>query len=248
MVTPYNDQTSDKKSQVKFMFNNIANKYDFLNHFLSLGIDKIWRKRTVKTLKQLFESENRSFDSLKLLDVATGTGDLAIALNNLHPQKITGIDISAEMLKIGRQKVIKLKLDKIINLIEGDSEKIEFEDESFDGITAAFGVRNFENLQLGLTEMCRVLKKNGKIAILEFSKPRNLLISLLYNLYFKGILPIWGKLFSKDKRAYTYLPDSVQAFPDGEALIEQLKTAGFSNTGFIKLSFGIASIYYGEKH
>ncbi|PCH70144.1 MAG: bifunctional demethylmenaquinone methyltransferase/2-methoxy-6-polyprenyl-1,4-benzoquinol methylase UbiE [Bacteroidales bacterium] len=221
------------------MFNNIARKYDFLNHFLSMGIDKLWRKRAVKLLK--------SIEPKQLLDIATGTGDFALACLKLNPDKITGIDISTEMLAVGREKIAKKKLQDRIELFEGDSEDIQFDDNSFDAITVAFGVRNFENLEKGLKEMNRVVRPGGKVVILEFSKPKNFPVKQFYNFYFFNILPLCGKMLSKDSSAYTYLPESVGAFPDGEFFLEIYKSCGFEETEQIKLSFGIASIYIGTK-
>lgn len=240
MLTPYKNNKSGKKEQVALMFNNIARRYDFLNHFLSLGIDKIWRRKTVKTLKGINSNPI-------LLDVATGTGDLAITALKLNPKQIIGIDISEEMLRFGKEKIKKKKLDDIITLQKGDSENIEFESDYFDGVTVAFGVRNYENLNKGLSEMYRVLKSNGKIAILEFSKPKSFPVKQIYNFYFKSILPLIGKMVSKDNAAYTYLPESVRQFPERDLFIQELEKVGFKNCSFIPLSFGIASIYSAEK-
>lgn len=239
MVNPYKDLDKGKKAQVALMFNNIARKYDFLNHFLSMGIDKLWRKKAVKLLK--------SIEPKQLLDIATGTGDFALACLKLNPDKITGIDISTEMLAVGREKIAKKKLQDRIELFEGDSEDIQFDDNSFDAITVAFGVRNFENLEKGLKEMNRVVRPGGKVVILEFSKPKNFPVKQFYNFYFFNILPLCGKMLSKDSSAYTYLPESVGAFPDGEIFLEIYKSCGFEETEQIKLSFGIASIYIGTK-
>jgi demethylmenaquinone methyltransferase/2-methoxy-6-polyprenyl-1,4-benzoquinol methylase len=239
-VKPYKESDSGKKEQVAQMFNNIAHRYDFLNHFLSLGIDTIWRKKAISCLKK----ENPKL----LLDIATGTGDLAITANKiLNPDKIIGIDISEGMLSFGREKLNKLKLQDKIQLISGDSENIPFPENYFDAATVAFGVRNFENLDKGLVEINRVLKIGGSLVVLEFSKPKVFPVKQLYNFYFNQILPNIGKLISKDKRAYSYLPESVQAFPDGSDFIVHLKDAGFNNTYFKTLMFGIATIYYGKK-
>jgi len=240
MLTPYKDKESGKKEQVAHMFNNIARRYDFLNHFLSLGIDKIWRRKTIRSLKSIPSDSN-------LLDVASGTGDLAIAALKLKPQKIVGIDISEKMLGIGMDKIKKKKLDQIISLQQGDSEDIRFEENYFDAITVAFGVRNFENLTKGLSEMYRVLKPNGRVAILEFSKPKQFPLKQIYNFYFKRMLPFIGKIISKDYAAYTYLYDSVSQFSEGEQFIDELKKLGFKNCTYKKLSFGIASIYNANK-
>ncbi len=240
MLTPYKNNSSGKKEQVAFMFNNIARRYDFLNHFLSLGIDKIWRRKTINTLKGISESP-------VLLDVASGTGDLAITALRLNPQKVIGIDISEEMLRFGKEKIKKKGLDHLIFLQKGDSENIEFQDNYFDGVSVAFGVRNFENLNKGLSEMFRVLKPNGKVAILEFSKPKSFPVKQVYYFYFNRILPLIGKIISKDQSAYTYLPESVNQFPERDEFISELESAGFKDCKFRALSFGIASIYSAVK-
>lgn len=221
------------------MFNNISRRYDFLNHFLSLGIDIIWRKKAVKELKALQPKQ--------ILDIATGTGDFAIEALSLKPDKITGVDISEGMLAIGRQKITKMKLDDKIELQMGDSEKLLFDDNTFDAVIVAFGVRNFENLEKGLADMCRVLKPGGKVVVLEFSKPVSFPMKQLYSFYFKYILPIIGRLISKDQAAYTYLPESVKAFPDGSLFTGILDRVGFKNTICKPLTFGICSIYTGIK-
>jgi len=189
-IIPYKNSTDSKKNQVADMFNNIAKKYDFLNHFLSLGIDKLWRNKVVSILK--------IYQPKTILDIATGTGDLAITALKLNPEKITGIDISTGMLEIGKEKIRKKGLGNSIELLEGDSEDIQFPDQSFDAAIVAFGVRNFENLQKGLLEIHRVLKPGSPFIVLEFSKPGKFPTKQVYNIYFKNILPIIGKLFSKD--------------------------------------------------
>ncbi|MBI9034947.1 MAG: bifunctional demethylmenaquinone methyltransferase/2-methoxy-6-polyprenyl-1,4-benzoquinol methylase UbiE [Bacteroidales bacterium] len=228
-----------KKEQVRTMFNSIAHRYDFLNHFLSMGIDKLWRKKVVKILA--------TFNPQQILDIATGTGDLAIAIAKLRPEKIIGADISDNMLEVGRQKIAEKNLTHIISLENGDSENLRFENNTFDAITVAFGVRNFETLSKGLKEMHRVLHPNGKVIILEFSKPERFPVKQLYKFYFSSILPLLGKLISKDPGAYTYLPESVEKFPYGDQFLKQMKDAGFRNTFCKPLSFGIASIYVGDK-
>jgi demethylmenaquinone methyltransferase/2-methoxy-6-polyprenyl-1,4-benzoquinol methylase len=240
VITPYKDNKSGKKEQVAQMFNNIARRYDFLNHFLSLGIDNIWRRKAIHCLKDISAEP-------VILDVASGTGDLAIAALKLNPKKIIGIDISEEMLNIGIQKINKKGYQNIIELKKGDSENIEFDNDFFDGITVAFGVRNFENLNKGLSEMYRVLKPGGRAVILEFSKPRLFPVKQLYDFYFKAVLPMLGKIISKDSSAYTYLPESVNAFPEREQFIQELENLGFKNCTFKPLSFGIAMIYVGLK-
>lgn len=239
MALPYSDSHKNKKAQVAEMFDNIAHSYDFLNHSLSLGIDKLWRKRTIRMVRHKSDA--------RILDIATGTGDLAIALMKNNPVKILGIDISEKMLEVGRQKIQKLGLDSHIELSLGDSEDIASEANTFDVVTSAFGVRNFENIEKGLSEIYRVLKPSGAVAILEFSMPEYFPFKQLYSFYFKHILPVFGKIVSKDNRAYTYLPDSVYEFPYGNAFIKILQKTGFVNTKIKRLTFGIASIYYGEK-
>ena len=225
---------------VESMFDSIAWRYDFLNHFLSFGIDRLWRRKAVRII-------SRHYKNPEILDVATGTGDLAITAMKIHPSKITGIDISQNMLTIGREKIRKKGFLDRIELISGDSENIPFGDDRFDVAMVAFGVRNFADPLKGLLEMRRVLRDNGMILVLEFSKPSGFLFRKIYNFYFRNILPLVGKLFSKDKAAYTYLPDSVYKFPDNEAFLLLLKDAGFSGTLQVKITGGIASIYTGLK-
>ncbi|MCW3463192.1 bifunctional demethylmenaquinone methyltransferase/2-methoxy-6-polyprenyl-1,4-benzoquinol methylase UbiE [Chitinophaga nivalis] len=235
-IVPFEGSKLSKKEQIATIFNDIAYRYDFLNHFMSLGIDIIWRK---KALKQL-----RSLQPKYMLDVATGTGDFAImAEKKLHPEKIVGIDISAGMLEHGRQKIEKLGLGHKITLELGDSETISFPDQTFDAITVAFGVRNFENLEKGLAEMRRVLKPGGKLVILEFSNPTVFPIKQLYNLYSSYLIPLFGKWIAKSQAAYSYLPESVKAFPQGEAMKTILTNIGFQAVTCKTLTFGICSIY-----
>ena len=238
-VVPYKDESSGKKEQVARMFDNISHRYDFLNHFLSLGIDKLWRKKAIS----LLESQNPKL----ILDVATGTGDFAIQALSLKPDKIWGIDISEGMLDVGRKKIKDRGFDNIIELKTGDSENIPFEENKFDAVTVAFGVRNFENLEKGLAEIRRVLKPAGKLIVLEFSRPRVFPMKQLYSFYFKAILPRVGRFVSSDKSAYTYLPESVEAFPDGEDFLRILRHVGFNETKCKPLTFGISSIYSGTK-
>lgn len=239
IVTPYQTESS-KKEQVAEMFNNISGTYDFLNHFLSLGIDIIWRRKAIKELKEI--------QPKIMLDVATGTGDFAFeSISILHPEKIIGVDISEGMLAIADKKIKERKLSDVFSVQLGDSEGLKFEDNTFDAITVAFGVRNYENLEKGLSDMLRVLKPNGKIVILEFSKPRNFPIKQGYNFYFKYITPFFGRLFSKDKHAYTYLPESVAAFPDGLTFTALMEKVGYKNTKYRPLTFGISAIYTGIK-
>ncbi len=240
IVLPYNDSDKSKKEQVAGMFDNISAKYDFLNHFLSLNIDKIWRRKAIKLLKP--------DKPIYILDVATGTGDFAFdQAKILNPEKIIGVDISKGMLEVGRQKYTKKNISTKIEFLYGDSENIEFPDMQFDAVTCAFGVRNFENLDKGLSEMYRVLKPNGKMVILEFSKPEKFPIKQIYNIYFNYILPKIGRIFSKDMSAYTYLPKSVEKFPYGDKFIDKLNQTGFQKNNYIKLGFGISSIYFAEK-
>lgn len=234
-LTPYNT-TESKKEQVAAMFNNVAGTYDFLNHFFSVGIDKLWRRKLVRLIG---ESKPKH-----LLDVATGTADLAIAETKLNPDKIIGIDISEKMLAIGKEKT---KDYPTIELQLGDSENIQFSDNTFDAVSVSFGVRNFENVTIGLEEMRRVLKPGGKVFILEFSKPTNWLVSKLYYFYFCNVLPFIGKLISKDEHAYAYLPESVRIFPDGKKFVELMQYAGYKNVQCKPLTFGISTIYIGEK-
>lgn len=239
-VKPYKDSESSKKNQVSQMFDKIAGKYDFLNRFLSLGIDIIWRK---KAIRNILPKSN-----LKVLDIATGTADLALEINRKFPDsKIIGLDISQNMLEMGRKKIAKRNLTESIDLIYGDSENLPFENQVFDVVTVAFGVRNFENLELGLTEMARVLRENGKVIVLEFSQPSVFPLKQLFNFYFKYILPAIGRLTSKDKQAYQYLYESVQAFPSGSNFLEILKKCGFKEVKQKELTFGICSIYLGLK-
>ena len=238
-VVPYKEENTGKKEQMAKMFNNISHRYDFLNHFLSLGIDKRWRKSAIALLKPLHPQF--------ILDVATGTGDFAVQALSLNPQKITGIDISEGMLSVGRRKIEKLKLSHRIELQKGDSENLNFDDDTFDAVTVGFGVRNFEDLEKGLREIRRVLKPGAILVVLEFSRPRGFPMRQLYNFYFKNILPGLGRLISKDKSAYTYLPESVEAFPDGTDFENILKKVGFKETACKALTFGISSIYTARK-
>lgn len=238
-VLPYKEKPDSKKQQVAEMFDNISGKYDFLNHFLSLGIDILWRKRAIKKLRK----HHPKF----ILDIATGTGDFAMEALKLNPEKVTGVDISERMLEIGREKIRKNKVQEKIELLSGDSENLQFQDNFFDAVIVSFGVRNFEDLEKGLGEMLRVLKPGGKVVILEFSKPRKFPFRQIYNFYFKAILPKIGRLFSGDSAAYTYLPESVQEFPYGDNFIRTLEQVGFKNNSCFPQTFGISTIYIGEK-
>jgi demethylmenaquinone methyltransferase/2-methoxy-6-polyprenyl-1,4-benzoquinol methylase len=238
-VLPYKDKNTSKKEQIAAMFNSISGKYDFLNHFLSLGIDILWRKRAVRLLKK--------HQPKLILDIATGTGDFAIEALSLKPEKIIGVDISEGMLSVGREKLIKKNLTDKIELLSGDSEVLPFEDNFFDAVIVSFGVRNFENLEKGLSDMLRVLKPGGKVVILEFSKPKSFPFKQIYQFYFQWILPKIGKLISKNHAAYTYLPDSVEAFPDGDDFLNILSKIGFQKNQCTPLTLGISSIYFGSK-
>ncbi|MEL7588200.1 MAG: bifunctional demethylmenaquinone methyltransferase/2-methoxy-6-polyprenyl-1,4-benzoquinol methylase UbiE [Prolixibacteraceae bacterium] len=238
-VSPYRDPGKNKKQQVEEMFDHIAPKYDLLNHVLSLGIDKLWRKKAVAMLKQR--------RPLKILDVATGTGDFAIETAKIKPDQIVGFDLSEQMLRVGEEKVRKLRLDKLIRFQKGDSEQMPFPAESFDAITVAFGVRNFEHLEKGLQEFHRVLKPGGVAVILEFSRPRGFPFKQLYLVYFRRILPFIGGLVSKDASAYTYLPESVMAFPDDQDFLDILSRTGFTHSRQRRLTMGIATIYEAVK-
>lgn len=239
-VVPYKDSSDSKKEQVAEMFDSISAKYDFLNRLLSGGVDIYWRKKALRMIK------DRPNDLV--LDIATGTGDLAIEANKiLNTQKIIGVDISEGMLKVGNEKIKKLGLTNKIELQMGDSEKLLFESNTFDTVIVSFGVRNFENLLKGLTDMCRVLKPGGTCLVVEFSKPSSFPFKQFYWFYSTKILPIIGKLVSKDSSAYTYLPESVKAFPDGKAFLDVFEHAGFKETAVKTLTFGICSIYLGKK-
>jgi len=237
-ITPYKT-SKEKNAQVAEMFDNIANRYDLLNSILSLGIHKGWRKKCVA----LLEKKKPAY----ILDVATGTGDFAIACARLKPVKITGIDISEGMMKFGREKLEKLGLSNTVTLQYGNAESLDLAENSFDAIVVGFGVRNFQNLEAGLTNLYKVLKPGGVLVVLEFSYPTNFLVKSLYNFYFTYILPFIGKVFSKDNRAYSYLNESVKAFPNNENFVDILNGIGYKNTAFSPLSLGIAAIYQGEK-
>ena len=222
------------------MFDKVAPYYDFLNRLLSLRIDVLWRKKALRMLAQ--------YSPKVILDIATGTADLAIMSTKIwSPEKIIGLDISKEMLRVGQTKIEKKSLTNIISLENGDSENLRFEDESFDTVMAAFGVRNFENLEKGLSEMNRVLAKGGRCMILEFSRPTVFPLKQIFNIYFKYILPVIGKLTSKDPKAYEYLYESVQVFPDYDNFASILKKTGFVDVSYKPLSFGICTIYLAKK-
>ena len=238
IVKPYNTDKS-KKEEVAQMFNNISARYDFLNHFLSLGIDHIWRRKAVNTLREI--------QPKRILDLATGTGDFAIALLKLNPTQIIGMDISSGMLEVGKNKMKAKQVSHIIDMQLGDSENMPFEDGYFDAITVGFGVRNYENLEKGLTEMLRVTRSGGKIVILEFSKPKRFPIKQAFGFYSRFIIPFFGKRISKDEKAYAYLPESVAAFPEGKAFTDILSKLGYKQVDATLVSGGIATIYTGIK-
>ena len=237
---PHPDTTLGKKEKVMAMFNRIAPRYDLLNHLLSAGIDRRWRRKAVNTFSGISPAGH-------ILDVATGTGDMAIiAATRLHTQ-VTGIDISTDMLHIGEKKVESRKLTNKIRLQKEDSENMNFEENTFDGVMVAFGVRNFENLGAGIQEMHRVIKRGARVVVLEFSVPENRLLNRLYSFYFQNILPAVGKFVSKDPSAYTYLPESVMHFPEGDKFIRILENAGFTGVTRKPLTFGICTLYTGIK-
>ena len=237
-ITPYNNQAA-KRDQVEEMFDNIAPKYDFLNHLLSMGIDITWRKKAIRIIGKK--------DPKVILDVATGTGDFALEARSLNPNRIVGLDISEEMLNVGRKKINAKNLSHLIEMVKADSEAMPFQDNTFDAITVGFGVRNFAHLEVGLGEMLRVLKPGGQVAIIEISNPTAFPVKQLYNIYFKHILPTVGKMVSKDARAYTYLPESVTHFAQGQEFVEVLEKVGYKNATFTPLTFGTATLYIASK-
>ncbi len=238
-VKPYKDQSGSRKSQVTQMFNNISDNYDFMNRIMTFGIDVKWRKKVVKMVSAV-KPEN-------ILDIATGTGDFAIMLAEIKPKKIVGLDISEGMLTVGKQKVKEKKLDNLIEMVLGDSENLPFEDNSFDAVTVGFGVRNFENLDKGLSEIYRVLRPGGIFVVLETSQPEKFPFKQVYKFHSKYIIPLLGKLFSKDQKAYEYLPESAESFPYGEAFNNILKKNKFTSVQNYPLMFGAASIYKAYK-
>ena len=238
-VKPYKNSDLSKKEQVTKMFDTISKEYDSLNRIISFGIDVKWRKKVVDIVAKHHPET--------ILDIATGTGDLAINLTKTNASKIIGLDISEGMLNVGRKKIAKKKLETTIEMVIGDSENLTFADNSFDAITVAFGIRNFENLEKGLSEILRVLKPNGIFVILETSIPTKTLFKQGYKFYTKGILPIIGKLFSRDKVAYSYLCESASVFPYGEALNNILYKTGFTSAKALPQTFGVATIYKATK-
>lgn len=239
VVKPYGSTDKSKKEEVAEMFNKISKRYDFLNHFLSVGIDKIWRKKAVNMIAEV--------KPMRILDLATGTGDFAIESLRLKPQEIVGMDISEGMLEVGREKMKKNGFDNVISMRLGDSENLPFEDNYFDALTVGFGVRNYENLEKGLSEMLRVVRPGGKLIILEFSKPKKFPVKQYYAFHSKYIIPFFGKRISKDDKAYAYLPESVAAFPEGKDFTDILERLGYQHVEARPVSGGIATIYSGTK-
>jgi demethylmenaquinone methyltransferase/2-methoxy-6-polyprenyl-1,4-benzoquinol methylase len=238
-IKPYHKE-GDKTQQVEQMFDNIAHSYDKLNHRLSWNIDKGWRKKAIRQLLP--------YRPKVMLDIATGTGDFAIlAAGMLRPDTLIGADISEKMMEIGKQKVEKEKLDSVISFKKEDCMNLSFADSTFDAITAAFGIRNFSDLNKGLGEMCRVLKKGGHLSIVELTSPVSFPMKQLFSIYSHTFLPLYGRMISKDRSAYDYLTATIEAFPQGEQMIEILKTAGFSKAQFKRLTFGICTMYFAEK-
>lgn len=239
MVVPYKDAPEGKKEQVARMFDSISGRYDQLNHLLSLGIDRIWRRKAINYLD--------SFKPATILDIATGTADFAIEAGRIKDAVITGVDISEGMLEAGRKKISRLRLDHRISLQTGDSENLPFPDNSFDSAIVAFGVRNFENLEQGLNEIYRVLKTGGIFVILEISEPHRFPWKQLFGVYFHFLLPAIGRLISKDHRAYSYLPESVSSFPSAKAFTDKMEKSGFRNCKWRPLTFGTCAMYTGSK-
>lgn len=238
-VKPYKDSELGKKEQVAHMFDTISKNYDGLNRVISLGIDVSWRKKVVKLIG--------ATNPKQILDIATGTGDLALMMSKLNPERIVGLDISPGMLEVGKEKIAKANLSDKIEMIVGDSENMPFDNNTFDAITVSFGVRNFENLDKGLSEIHRVLKPGGIFVVLETSNPTKFPFKQGYKFYTNYILPIIGKLFSKDKIAYSYLSESANSFPFGAAFNNILTKNGFKNADSLPVTFGVASIYTSTK-
>lgn len=243
IVTPYSNITAGKKQQVEKMFNEIAFRYDLINQLLSFGIHKQWRKKAIELLQKKIANRTKPL----LLDIATGTGDFAINALTLNPEKIIGIDISEDMLTVGRKKLENKNLSRVIELKRADSENLPFASDNFDGATVGFGIRNFENLEKGLTEICRVLKPSGVLSILEFSMPEEFPMKQFYNFYLKFLCPLLGRMISKNPVAYTYLFKSIKNFPYGNNLKQKLLHCGFTEVEFYPQTFGITTIYVAKK-
>ena len=238
-VTPYNKTDETKKAQVEDMFDNIAHNYDFLNHLLSAGIDNLWRRKAIKHIAK--------YNPKIVMDMASGTGDFAVdTVNRIKLEKLVALDLSDKMLDVGRAKSKKKNITNI-DWVKGDSENLSFEDNTFDAMTAGFGVRNFENLEKGLSEMKRVLKPGAPLVVLEVSEPDSFPMKQIFGFYFKVVMPFIGKMFSKDDRAYSYLPESVENFPRGEKFVAILNKVGYSNVKYIPLTFGTCAMYVCEK-
>jgi len=238
-IKPYGHE-GEKTKQVEAMFDNIAPTYDQLNHRLSWNIDRGWRKKAIKALAP--------YQPQTMLDIATGTGDFAIlAAQMLHPQKLIGADISEGMMAVGRQKVEQLGLADVISFEREDCLALSYADESFDAVTAAFGIRNFQNLEQGLSEMCRVLRKGGHLSIAELTTPVAFPMKQLFRVYSHTVLPLYGRLISHDQSAYSYLTATIEAFPQGELMVDILQKAGFSKASFRRLTFGICTLYFAQK-
>lgn len=238
-IKPYSEGGS-KGEQVEQMFDAIASRYDTLNHWMSLDIDRYWRRKAIKQLAP--------FAPREILDIATGTGDFAIqTAKMLRPTRLVGADISEGMMEIGRQKVAREQLDSIITFAKEDCMQLSYADASFDAVTAAFGIRNFADLDKGLSEMCRVLRPGGHLSIVELTHPTRFPMKQLFKIYSHTILPAYGRLVSRDKRAYRYLTATIEAFPQGEAMMDILKKAGFKSASFQRLTFGICTMYVAEK-
>lgn len=238
-IKPY-DQNGEKSEQVARMFDNIAHSYDFLNHCLSLGIDRGWRRKAIRQLADI--------NPKTILDIATGTGDFAIlAAKMLHPEKLIGVDISVEMMEKGKEKVRKEGLEDVISFAKEDCLSLSYPDNSFNAVTAAFGIRNFASLDQGLKEMCRVLKEGGRLSVVELTRPLRFPMKQLFAIYSHTVLPLYGKLISRDKQAYSYLISTIEAFPQGEEMVEILKKAGFRRAEFKRMTFGICTRYLAEK-
>ena len=238
-IKPYNNE-EEKGVQVEQMFDNIAHSYDKLNHRLSWNIDKLWRNKALKRLKP--------YSPQRMLDIATGTGDFAIqATKTLNPKELVGVDISEGMMEVGRKKIAQLGMDGVVSFKRDDCMNLSFEDESFDAVTAAFGIRNFGDLEKGLAEMLRVLKTGGHMCIVELTTPVRFPMRQLFKIYSHTVLPIYGRLISKDKTAYNYLTATIEAFPQGETMVKILKKIGYSKATFRRMTFGICTMYIAEK-